>query len=151
VARAALVTTSAEVPRRFKDDREAAARTAALRSDPRTARDRLVPLLGDRTTHLTSGAVLFRAGSAVQALGLLPQERDKPAALLYQAMAVQALGRSPEARQVFAKAVQVLVAPSPEDLSQSAAQRLPWEERVEEEQLRQEAVKLLGPAAPDKP
>ena len=64
--RAALMTTGERTMMQFVDDGETAARTAALRGDARTARERLVPLLG-RTNPPTTGAVLYRAGSALQA------------------------------------------------------------------------------------
>jgi len=118
----------------------AAARTCVLRPDALSGLGRLLPLAGG--DPVVRGALLCRAGRFDEAVLALSGNTDA-VALLYRALAEHGRGKDGTAKQTRDEAVRWLEAPSAADPKQTNAERLPWDQRLETDLLRQEAVTLL--------
>jgi WD40 repeat protein/tRNA A-37 threonylcarbamoyl transferase component Bud32 len=135
---AAAATTAAE--------RTALARICLLRPGAVADPTRLLALVPEMD-GLSRAAALCRAGKHDEAAKLLAG-RAEPAALLFLALAEHGRGQDAAARQALERAGQWLDAPIAIDAKQTNASRLRWQQRVEVEVLRAEAVALLSEAKP---
>jgi hypothetical protein len=144
LGRAAL-SWSGPLLEQLLEPRRQAARTCALRQGAVAEPGRLLPLAGG--DPVVRGALLCRAGRYDETVQALSQSQGA-VALLYRALAEHGRGKADAAKQALDQAERWLAAPSQEDPKRTNAERLPWDQRLECDLLRQEVKARLLPAGP---
>jgi tetratricopeptide (TPR) repeat protein len=134
ISRAALSRFSGRLGLLLESRRQAA-RTCALRESAVASPALLLPLAGGDS--VVRGALLCRAGRHDEAAQALSQSQG-PVTLLYRALAEHGRGKAEAARQALEQAERWLGAASQEDPKQTNGERLPWDQRLECDLLRQE-------------
>jgi tetratricopeptide (TPR) repeat protein len=133
------------LPRRRQEQR-LVVRPAVVRTDNVADPARLLAFT-TQADPVTRGAALCRAGRHDEAAKVLGPVQEA-AGLLYLALAEHGRGRPAAGKEALQRAVRWLEASSRGDPEQSNYARLPWDERLEVDLLRQEIEALLKGGKP---